>query len=780
MLHTESTTAAGRLSAGTSLLRRLFSRLSSAGVFSAIGYLCGGFLLARVTFFDRYAPLGVSITAAAGKKRVAFAALGAAIGYLTAPAPVDSLKYLAAVLLMASAIFLFGATAAAEYRIFMPLCSMISLAGVGFVFVLEQGLSMEHVSLFLLELFLCAAGAWFFSEALDTPMTFPPTGAESMEALSARILMLFCLILPFSNVLLLGLLSPVRIFSVLFLLCWSRTAGAGAGAAAGLLIGALMDAQGGGSLFFAFPYALSSFFSGLFRKRDKLAFCFVFLLSCGFGSLWNPSMGQRGALLLETLLASLLFYLLPERLFSWLSLPAVQRGHLSAGWMVEEAGKRLTALSGVFEHMSESMKAPLRRQKNEENLRSLFDAAASKVCAGCTIRHLCWERDYVSTYTALNDSTGSLIERGQVDAADFPSYFASRCLHFPDFVAAVNEGAAALISRRQYKSRLMENRSIIGEQYHGVARLIRQAAEDFQKAPRLCPDLAASLLPVLEPYGVSPEITAWSDRSGRLRVKLCDTDLSGYREEMPKVLSLLSRRTGCRMALAEAASPLEEGESIQFKEAERLAVTVGVGVRKKHGEELSGDSATYFRTEEDVVHLLLSDGMGSGKAAAAASSAILRTMEQFLRAGIPAEAAVTAAGPALKLDADQRGFATLDIVSVDLTNGRCDLLKCGAAPTFVLSGDEVKTLIGRALPPGVAPARVDPDLFTFTVRPGDWVVLLSDGITSAIPEEDIAALLRSEGQTPKELSRELIHRAQKNGQAEDDMTVLVMTVKELV
>ena len=49
----------------------------------------------------------------------------------------------------------------------------------------------------------------------------------------------------------------------------------------------------------------------------------------------------------------------------------------------------------------------------------------------------------------------------------------------------------------------------------------------------------------------------------------------------------------CELACDEAVTRGRE-------EAERLAVTVGVGVRKKHGEELSGDSATYFRTEEDV------------------------------------------------------------------------------------------------------------------------------------------------------------------------------------
>ena len=68
-------------------------------------------------------------------------------------------------------------------------------------------------------------------------------------------------------------------------------------------------------------------------------------------------------------------------------------------------------------------------------------------------------------------------------------------------------------------------------------------------------------------------------------------------------------------------------------EAEPLTVSVGVAAVKKEGESISGDRGTYFKTEQGVLCVLLSDGMGSGENAARESVSTVRILERFLRAG---------------------------------------------------------------------------------------------------------------------------------------------------
>ena len=68
----------------------------------------------------------------------------------------------------------------------------------------------------------------------------------------------------------------------------------------------------------------------------------------------------------------------------------------------------------------------------EENPAVVFDRAAEKVCRGCALCELCWQKEYTGTFNALNDATPFLLERGRALAKDFPSYFADRCIHLPD------------------------------------------------------------------------------------------------------------------------------------------------------------------------------------------------------------------------------------------------------------------------------------------------------------------------------------------------------------
>ena len=95
---------------------------------------------------------------------------------------------------------------------------------------------------------------------------------------------------------------------------------------------------------------------------------------------------------------------------------------------------------------------------NGENPAEIFTRAVDKVCAHCTLRGSCWQRDYQETRGILNDSTAAILERGRALATDFAGRFSDRCVHFPEFLGEVNRELTAFLRRRQVLRRTQESR----------------------------------------------------------------------------------------------------------------------------------------------------------------------------------------------------------------------------------------------------------------------------------------------------------------------------------
>ena len=84
-------------------------------------------------------------------------------------------------------------------------------------------------------------------------------------------------------------------------------------------------------------------------------------------------------------------------------------------------------------------------------------------------------RDSVGTFNAFNDATPALLERGRAEPADFAPHFASRCIHFPQLLTAINTEITALLLRRQYRRQLDQERSRSRGQYAQLGELVAQA-----------------------------------------------------------------------------------------------------------------------------------------------------------------------------------------------------------------------------------------------------------------------------------------------------------------
>jgi stage II sporulation protein E len=109
------------------------------------------------------------------------------------------------------------------------------------------------------------------------------------------------------------------------------------------------------------------------------------------------------------------------------------------------------------------------------------------------------------------------------------------------------------------------------------------------------------------------------------------------------------------------------GQRFILNEAEPLFPDIGVCAQKKRGQQISGDSGTYFKTENGILTVIMSDGMGSGREAALESGVAVRLLERFLRAGIKPLSAMRTLNSALLLkNGEQYGLTTVDLMRLNL------------------------------------------------------------------------------------------------------------------
>ena len=158
---------------------------------------------------------------------------------------------------------------------------------------------------------------------------------------------------------------------------------------------------------------------------------------------------------------------------------------------------------------------------------------------------------------------------------------------------------------------------------------------------------------------------------------------------------------------------------------------------------------------------------------------MIELLEQFLDAGFTKETAVRMIHSTMTLQNHDQMFSTVDLCMVDLYTGECELLKIGASTTFFKRKDWVEAVSSTSLPIGFL-QKLDYESARKKMEPGDFVVMVSDGVLDALPHpraEEILQeiILRQKTRNAQEMAREILTQVllYQKCLAKDDMTVLV-------
>ncbi len=446
----------------------------------------------------------------------------------------------------------------------------------------------------------------------------------------------------------------------------------------------------------------------------------------------------------------------------------------------ESCMKRLSSMFGELAESFYNLSDRLRRPGSLD-LRRMCDGVFDKHCRDCPRREVCWGVEYSATLEVLNRLTADLHMKARADITATPEYLRARCESLPIIISDINESCARLTEH----ALMCDRTGVFALDYDGISQILSEALESGRENYIIdegTADRVAELLKKLR-FGYGGVI-AYGGRRKSIAIKGLDPSraklaVGELRARIEEVIGLpLGEPT-----FTPVGSKLDMTVSSRRRfYAEQHSYSVNAGGRDGTAN-VCGDTVSSFTTDGDYFYTLLSDGMGSGKEAAFTSRICSMFLEKMLSANNRSETSIKLLNSFMSErdgSARHESSATVDLLEFDLLDGRIAVIKSGAAPTFVLRGQNCFKLSARTVPLGIID-KPDAERLPFEVEPGDRVIMVSDGVTQSRDECSwLVGMLADFGDTDDapRLARRIADRARAEG-SDDDITATVIEIGEI-
>ena len=185
----------------------------------------------------------------------------------------------------------------------------------------------------------------------------------------------------------------------------------------------------------------------------------------------------------------------------------------------------------------------------------------------------------------------------------------------------------------------------------------------------------------------------------------------------------------------------------------------------------NGDRCIHFAATGARYYVALLDGMGTGIGAADEATQAGLLLKGLLTSGFPAEHALATLNSLCALRS-RAGAVTVDLLELELDNGRASLFKWGAPASWIMRRTGCEKIGTAVPPPGLLVADNPEAAQRLSLRRGEVLLLLSDGVSG----EDALCAVTME--TPLEEQADQI-LASAVGEETDDATVALIRLRPL-
>lgn len=430
-----------------------------------------------------------------------------------------------------------------------------------------------------------------------------------------------------------------------------------------------------------------------------------------------------------------------------------------------EAGLReMSVILEGFGYLPEKLTA--------EDYRGIVMGIAECHCVGCGGSGLC-SSEGIRPCIKNADNIASLLVRGKKIAAEDVNTDTEFCQMASAIAESINR-EAAIAEQELFR---LKDRLGGAEEYELIAKLAEETSFRDEMERTVDDSLTLPLTEAINNCGIkNGTIRAFGKR--RRRFFLAAEDPTGEALTSRRLTEEIERTAGVKLSPPQC---FRKGKMAVAEYGVRRAYKVKYAVagRPGHEKEISGDTASVFETSDDMLYTIISDGMGSGRMARETSELVARFMKSAAEIGAVKETALHILNRAIRARREECS-ATVDLFELDLLTGNGAFTKSGAAPSFVKRESSIFRIRSRTAPIGLM-SSIDAERIKVEIKPGDHVIMLSDGI--AEDGDDAPWLLLLLGEPPKkdlnEYAEKILEEAIKNSKSNDDMTVCVLRIEEI-
>ena len=589
--------------------------------------------------------------------------------------------------------------------------------------------------------------------------------------------------------------SVEHILSRYLILVFALVGGAPLGASVGVITGLILSLADINAIYQMSLLAFSGMLAGLLKDAKKMAVAFGMLLGSSILSIYVGNQQEVLSSTWESVAAVLLFLLTPKSVIQTISkyVPGTQEHmksqHDYAKRVRDITASRVEQFSEVFRHLSRSFKQLTLQDKSdlrEEEVGHFMNSVAERACVGCWKQKQCWNGKFQQTYKFMTEMMTGIEENRTLSKRDIKAEWRQAC-HRTERVLDVMRSEYALFKNNlQWKKQIQESRQLVAEQLTGVSQVMEDLAKEIKREGHELYMQEEQIRDALENLGLSiHSIDIVSLDEGNVEIEIVHQYTKGFDECRKIIAPLLSDILGENIAVKhEQVISGEDGfATVLFGSAKEFEVETGVAGAAKGGDLLSGDSFSTVELGNGKFAVAISDGMGNGERARAESSAALSILEQLLKSGMDEKLAIKSVNSVLMLRSPDEVFATVDMALIDLYSANTTFMKIGSTPSYIKRGTEVIQVTANNLPIGIL-QDIDVDLVSIQLKPGDLLIMMTDGIFDApgpaVNKElwikrVIQEIESDDPQTFAECMLEMIVRYQQ-GEIRDDMTVVAARI----
>lgn len=744
-------------------------------------YLLCGLLVSRGTLLGTLAPFGASYAAAVPKKYLFSSLVGTAFGYILLK-PTDSFRYIAVIVAIGALRWLMGdIEKVSKSRLFAPLAAFLPTLATGIALLFASTSTLSSFADCFIEAVLSGAAAYFISVSVQLADEKRGISAYTRQETASLVMMGCVLILAFGSMTFENI-SLGRIIAITAVLLCARYGGVNGGTVCGVATGAVFSIASRSQGFVCGGFAFGGLMAGMFAPVGKLGCAIAFLISNGIMSLAFGQNTQPAAVLVESLIGSVVFMILPKEVGNIISPVFSNEKNSSLGETLRKnIVMRLDFASKAIYNVRNDVNSVSDKLKDlySPSFSVVCENVEKEVCNNCGLKTYCYEHRQGVTRDDFFRLEELLEAQGRISESDVEDAFVKNCCKKGEIARSMNLNYREYLSAIEAQRRVSDVRGVVAGQFSGVSDILSDLSDEFKNTMRCDLDSSERIISALSALGAIPvECICLVSDGGRMSVELELSSKGDSKLSKGTIMREVSKCCGRRFDLPTVTC---EGDRIRAALCEMPVYDVEIGSDQHiaNNGRLCGDCLDYFNDGFGKTYALVCDGMGTGGRAAVDGNMAVSVMGRLLRSGLSADSSLQIVNSALMVKSEDESLSTLDLTGVDLYTGKVTLKKAGAPATFVRKNGRVMVREMPSLPVGILNG-VKFSSDTVNLSSGDMVVMVSDGVITG-DEKWLEKLIRSwnEGST-QELARAVVDEAikRRGDRPDDDITALAIRITD--